>query len=111
MKYLESVQYMSTITAIKLLPRFNESTTRSYKLQISYLNSGYGDPELYEFLIGNEGKREVPINLGDISYACIGNIGHCNDGFTIAFWIKVDKGYPNIPAQVSYGLFNTRNSF
>ena len=57
---------------------------------------------MYEFLIGNEGKREVPINLGDISYACIGNIGYCNDGFTIAFWIKVDEGYPNIPAQVSF---------
>ena len=81
------------------------------------MNSGYGDPDLHEFLIGNEGKREVPINLGDISYACIGNIEYCNDGFTVAFWIKVDKGHPNIPAQVNYscikfitGLFNIQKT-
>ena len=61
---------------------------------------------MHEFLVGNNGVRQVPINLGDISYACVGNIHHCPDGFTMAFWLKVDKGYPNIAAQVRFEFLN-----
>ncbi len=63
---------------------------------------------VHEFLVGDLARRQVPVDLGDISYACVGNTDLCSSGFTVALWIKVDEGHPDMPAQVRTHLFEAK---
>ncbi len=60
------------------------------------------DVEQFNFVSGDIGvEREMPMDLGSYPYNCVGNLDLCSStGFTLAFWIGVDDGHKNIPAQV-----------
>ena len=53
--------------------------------------------EVRSFPIPNGQSLTTPKDLGSFPHDCVGNIGVCDNGFTVGFWYKALAGDPDLP--------------
>ena len=65
---------------------------------IHHLPANAEEVEVHEFLKDHfNDARVTPIQLGHFPHQCVGNVAHCDVGFTLSLWTRPAPGDPSLP--------------